>query len=293
MHIRQLEYFIAVAETLNFTKASQRFFISQTAVTQQIKALEKEMNVMLFLRNKRHVELTPAGKAFLTDAKEVVRHLTIAIAKSTSVSTGFIGTLKIGIVKDYMDVDLVDYIKLFYKEYPNISFIFVRNNVGYLYDSLLNGNLDIVFNVKFNLEKYSQIQYRTFKKAPLLAILPPSHPLAHKISLTRSDLKEEAFILIGTEENNFGEKDSILKGFLESGYLPNNRQYVEDVETILIMVASNMGIALVPSYALPLQNFAGRIISVPILGDEERVEIISAWDKSNNNPSLTKFLANL
>lgn len=73
MQIRQLEYFVAVAEQLNFTKAAKQFYISQTAVTLQIKALEEELGVVLFYRTNRKVELTPAGKTFLDeDRKSVV-----------------------------------------------------------------------------------------------------------------------------------------------------------------------------------------------------------------------------
>ena len=73
MQLRQLEYFIAVAEHLNFTKAAQQFYISQTAVTLQIKALEEELGVTLFHRSNRKVELTPAGKTFLEDANAILR----------------------------------------------------------------------------------------------------------------------------------------------------------------------------------------------------------------------------
>lgn len=293
MYIRQLEYFIVVAETLNFTKASQRFFISQTAVTQQIKALEQEIGSVLFYRNKRHVELTPAGQLFLTEVKAIVNQVNSAITKCNCVTDGFSGTLKIGIVNDYLDMELVEYLRLFHQEYPNIALKLTRNKVGNLYHGLINDDFDLIFNVKFNINSYPHLQSQTYKKSPLLAILPAAHPLAERTSLTRSELKDALFILLGDAENHFGEKESILKGFLESGYLPNNRQYVEDVETILIMVAANMGVSLIPAYAFSLQQFAGRISSIPIIGDEERVEIIAVWDQQNVNPSLPRFLANL
>lgn len=89
MNTKQLEYFISVAENLSFTKTAEKFYISQTAVTQQIKALEEQINVTLFTRSKRHVELTPAGKVFLSEARTIIKNINDAIAKTQQFAHGF------------------------------------------------------------------------------------------------------------------------------------------------------------------------------------------------------------
>ena len=94
MQIRQLEYFVAVSEHLNFTKAAKQFYISQTAVTQQIKALEQELGAELFIRNNRHVELTPAGKTFLEDARAIIKRTQDAMIRARQADTVFTGNLR-------------------------------------------------------------------------------------------------------------------------------------------------------------------------------------------------------
>ena len=101
MNTKQLEYFISVAESLSFTKTAEKFYISQTAVTQQIKALEEQIQVILFTRSKRHVELTPAGKVFLSEARTIVKNINDAIIKTQQFANGFFGTLNIGVLIGY------------------------------------------------------------------------------------------------------------------------------------------------------------------------------------------------
>ena len=130
MQIRQLEYFVAVSEHLNFTKAAKQFFISQTAVTQQIKALENELGVTLFYRNNRRVELTPAGRTFLDDAKAILRRTRDAMERAKRADTVFTGNLNIGFIKGFEKTNLSDLLAEFHVQYPNISFTLTRENVA-------------------------------------------------------------------------------------------------------------------------------------------------------------------
>ncbi len=100
MNTKQLEYFISVAENLSFTKTAEKFYISQTAVTQQIKALEEQINVTLFTRSKRHVELTPAGKVFLSEARTIIKISMMLLQKHNNLHMVF-GTLSIGTLIGY------------------------------------------------------------------------------------------------------------------------------------------------------------------------------------------------
>lgn len=290
MNIRQLEYFIAVAETLNFTKAASRFYISQTAITQQIKVLEREINCTLFYRNKRHVELTPAGKVFLPSVREILRNLNTAIARCTSISTGITGTLIIGIVKDYVNVNFVDTLDRFCRVYPNISLHFIRQTVDTLYNLLLNNKVDIIINVKFHTEKYSNIQWKLLHRASLLAICSKNNSLANKTHLTVHELRQENLLLLDTQGNELDEKTQMLHNLALDTAISGTIYYNKDVETIFLMAAANQGIGLVPDYVPLLQQFSNKIRAIPIIDNEERVEVITAWNKENENPSLQWFL---
>ena len=95
MNIKQLKYFIAVAEYKSFTKAANQYYISQTAITQQIQALEEAMNVQLIDRSRRPIALTPAGNVFLGEAKAILERMNTALGKVRDDSTGLVGTLRI------------------------------------------------------------------------------------------------------------------------------------------------------------------------------------------------------
>ena len=101
MDIKQLEYFICAAELLNFTKAAEKFYISQTAISQQIKSLEESLNVQLFVRSNRKVMLTPAGKVFFEKAKIVVNEINDAVDAAGKANSGYNGTLKIGFTRGH------------------------------------------------------------------------------------------------------------------------------------------------------------------------------------------------
>ena len=96
MNTNQLRYFVTAAECRSFTKAADQFYITQTAITQQIRALEDNLGVPLFDRSSRPISLTPAGSAFLSDARSILGRIDQAVNRIQEVSTGMVGTLRIG-----------------------------------------------------------------------------------------------------------------------------------------------------------------------------------------------------
>ena len=101
MNINQLKYFVAVAEHQSFTKAATQFFISQTAITQQIHALEESIGLKLIDRSTRPISLTPGGNVFFAEAKSILAHMDMAVWRSREASTGLMGTLRVGYTKGY------------------------------------------------------------------------------------------------------------------------------------------------------------------------------------------------
>lgn len=290
MQIRQLEYFVAVSEQLNFTKAARQFFISQTAVTQQIKALEQEIGVRLFFRNNRKVELTPAGKTFLEDAKAILRRTKDSVNRAKSADTDFTGNLNIGFVKGYEKTNLSDLLSDFHSHYPNISLAFSRENVDELYDCLRNRNLDIILNLQFSMENLKDMEVRVIRQYPLLAVMPASHPLAHRTMIRRSELKGYPLVDIHKGENHYEQTTVILQAFTNAGFLPEIAYVSDDIETSILAVAAGLGYALLPSYITDTLSLKEKVIAVPIEGEERLMTVIAAWHKENGNPALQRFL---
>lgn len=290
MQIRQLEYFVAVSEHLNFTKAAKQYYISQTAVTQQIKALEQELGVQLFIRNNRHVELTPAGKTFLGDAKAILRRTRDAVDRAKRADTVFTGNLNIGFVKGFEKTNLSDLLAEFHVQYPNIAFTLTRENVSELYDGILDHNLDIIINLRYSMDDLEEMNTQVISYYPLLAVMPASHPLAHRTSIKRSELKGYPLVDIKKSDNRYGETTTILNAFTRAGFLPNVQYVSDDIETSILAVAAGIGYALLPAYITDSLSLKEKVIAVPIEGEEKQMTVIAAWHKENENPALQRFL---
>lgn len=294
-NLKQLEYFVSLAETLSFTKTSEKFFISQTAVTQQIKVLENELDVRLLNRTKRHVELTPAGIIFLTEAKAILARTEDAIIKTRKAATGFIGALNLGIVGGYDNPRLPDILRSFHTGYPNVSLSICEAGVGTLYSSLINQTLDVVINACFSYNKLveKKISYKSISTHNLIIMLPTTHPMAFRNELSMSELKNDAFILTAIKEDkdNFGHYESTMSHFIRSGFTPNTIHHSDNFDITALMVAANMGVAVVPSYTLVTSRNLGNVVTLPLKEKPDQFEIVAARYNENHNPTIDKFLA--
>lgn len=293
MQLRQLEYFIAVSEHLNFTKAAKQFYISQTAVTLQIKALEEELGVKLFQRTNRKVELTPAGKTFLDDARAIIRRARDAAERAKKADTGLTGQLNIGYVKGYEKAFLPDVLSEFHATYPNISLSLYRDNVAELYDGIFGGDLDLIFNILYSfddMEDMKEMEYVVLKEYPLLAVMPVSHPLSHRTLIRREELKGYPLVDIKKNENKYGEVKTITNAFAKAGFMPDVQYVSDDIETSILAVAAGLGYALLPSYITDSIAIQEKVTVIPIEGEEHQIPVIAAWNKTNSNPARERFL---
>ncbi|MCD8217645.1 MAG: LysR family transcriptional regulator [Clostridiales bacterium] len=290
MQIRQLEYFLAVSEQLNFTKAAKQLYVSQTAVSLQIKALEEELGVSLFFRTNRRVELTPAGKSFQADARAILKRTEDAIERARKADTGFTGHLSIGFVKGYEKNNLSEMLADFHIKYPNISLSFARENVSDLYDSVLDSNLDIVFNLQYSTDDMEDMDYVVIRHYPLMAVVSTAHPLAHRASIRRSELKGYPLVDIVQREDKYGEAATITNAFTRAGFLPDIQYVSDDIEISLLAVATGIGYALLPTYITDSITAKDKVVAIPIQGEEEEMTLVAAWHKDYHNPALKKFL---
>ena len=128
MNTNQLRYFVTAAECRSFTKAADQFYITQTAITQQIHALEDSLGVPLFDRSSRPISLTPAGSAFLSDARSILGRIDQAVNRIQEVSTGMVGTLRIGYTKGFERSNFSNSLRFFHNKYPNILVSCYRRN---------------------------------------------------------------------------------------------------------------------------------------------------------------------
>ena len=191
MQTRQLEYFLAVAEDLSFTQAAKRFFISQAALSQQIKALEREVGVVLLDRDRHHVELTAAGREFQDAARAIVERMGDAVERARRADQASAGELRIGYVKGYERTDLSQMVRDFARANPGVAITFLRENVVDLYDALRAERIDVAINIKYlgSDDLMAGIEWQVLRTYPLVAMLPFGHPLAGHRSVTLEELR--------------------------------------------------------------------------------------------------------
>ena len=292
MNLNQLRYFVSVAETGSFTKAAMNHYVSQTAVTQQIHSLEEIVGAKLLDRNSRPATLTPAGKVFLKEAREMLSKMETALLRTREASTGLEGELRIGYAKGYEHSDLPRYLRIFHQEYPNVLISCYRCDTDMLAAGLLSGDYDIIFTWdSTNIRQEGMLQFRVAEYVPLRVALYAKHPLAQRKELTRRDLKQENILFMspsGTGES-FGDS-FFIKLYQQAGYQPNIILRSNDIESILMMVAAEEGISIVPEYAHPWDVGTENVVFVPLTGEGETEEILIVWRKNDDNPALHHFI---
>lgn len=292
MNINQLKYFVAVAEYKSFTKAANQYYISQTAITQQIHALEDQMGVSLIDRTKRPIALTGAGNVFLPEAKQILRQVATAMDKVHDASTGLVGTLRIGYTKGYERSNLSNILRNFHQDYPNILITCYRCDTDMLAAGLFNNEYDIIFTWdSTNILQEENIEYKLIELAPLSVALYSTHPLAHRNSLSRQELKNESILYMSPSGsgNSYGD-NHFLELYKQAGYQPNILFRSSDAESILMMVAAEEGISILPSYFTDKLTDAENLVFLPLVGEGEYEQIISVWRKDDTSPALRHFI---
>ncbi|WP_252717104.1 LysR family transcriptional regulator [Herbaspirillum sp. B65] len=245
MDLRQLQQFVVLAETLNFREAAERLFMSQPPLSVSIKKLEDEIGVALFNRNKHKVFLTDAGKAVLEDARKSLFHAGEVSRVARSAALGLSGHIRIGFVGSAKYSLLPRLLPKFRSQYPDVTIALEEEKNALIVQAIENNDLDLGI-VRVPLAWKSVIQYETVEQDYFVAALPSDHRLAKKLQLSLIDLKDESFIQY-TRSNIPGLHAVTMLLFQEAGFVPKVTQEAVQVETLLCMVESGLGVALVPS----------------------------------------------
>ncbi|MCQ2558849.1 MAG: LysR family transcriptional regulator [Oscillospiraceae bacterium] len=288
MNLNQLRYFVSVASLSSFTKAAERHYITQTSITQQIKMLEETLDVQLINRKKRPIELTPAGEVFYREAKAILERADEAISKTREASNGFSGTIRIGYEKGYERSNLSARLRSFHKDYPNILITCFRDDTEGLAKRLLADELDVIFSWdSTNLRIEPGICSKIDMHSRLCVALYSGHPLANKKELKRADLKDDAILIMSPS----GQKDSFgdihfMKLYEKAGYQPKILLESNDIESVLMMIDTEEGVAVIPSYSVEKLTNVENIVFIPLQGEDEFEDIYMIWKESSGNPAL-------
>lgn len=289
MNQNQLKYFVAAAENLSFTKAAEQFYISQTAITQQIRLLEQTLGCALFDRSTRPVALTEAGEIFLSEARAILERMNRAVEMTHGAAIGMSGSLKIGYVCGYERSDLSVWMQRFHRAHPDILVSFYRCSTDVLSAGVLSGAYDLVFTWdSTNLKQNPEAAYRTVEQVRLVVALYQGHPLAKRESLLRQELLGENILYMSPSADMESYGDAFyMELYWQAGFKPNILFRSSDAESILMMVASEEGISILPDYCTTKLYHADNLCFVPLTGEKEVEEIVAVWRGDNRNPALS------
>jgi DNA-binding transcriptional LysR family regulator len=244
MDSRQLEYFVAVAEELSFTRAAQRLYTVQSTVSAAVRALETDLKTTLFDRSTRRVTLSAAGLALLPEAKAALEALDRARAAVEEASTGLRGSVRIGTLARLSLVNLAELLGAFHRKYPLVEVQVATSPTGSsgLADDVRHGRLDVAL-VGLARSELHGLEIRDIATVPFVALLPSSHPLADRSAVRLEELAAERFVDM---PRGFGNRSMVDRAFDNAG-LPRRIQVeVPELTTIPDYVRVGLGVAVVP-----------------------------------------------
>ena len=291
MTSNQLKYFVTAAETLSFTEAGKRHFISQTAITQHIQSLEEQLGVKLFVREKKRVQLTPAGEIFYMEAKAILERTRLAVDRARNAADGISGSLRIGYVKGQGFSLISPLIRKFYLQNPSVIFSLFRQAHLDLLMNLEQNRLDFVFNIAYGDTDLSGFSFKKISSDRLYAVLPPGHPYAQLSSIRRYDLRSEPFLLTKYYDDPAAKKyGSIIPDkFGESGFIPKVVARSSDAETLMILVSAGIGITILPESIVRTLGPSTDLSVIPLEGEHEHVDVLAIWKPDSANPVTQVF----
>ncbi len=243
--LRRVRHFVALAETLNFHRAAERLHMAQPPLSVSIAKFETELGTKLFLRESTGVSLTPSGRAVLTEAKKLLSQGKQLREAALGVLDGTGGTLQIGFVGSTTYGMLQKLLPLFRAGYPGVELILREATSVAIIQQLEDHSLDIGL-VRVPLLQASRATLVQLETDEYIAAIPRGSPLAEKNLLLLSDLRDHPFIMYAPT-HAAGLHSTAMLACQQAGFIPRVTQQAVQVQTVLALVESGLGVALVPS----------------------------------------------
>ena len=273
MDIRTLSYFVTIAEELNITKAAEKLCMSQPPLSSQMKALEEELDTVLFIRGKRHLQLTESGKLLYRHAKEILSLVNKTSEEIRAMGKGMRGKIAIGLVEGSAPIIAASWIETFLSSYSNVEFSVVDGNSDELIAKLRSGLIDMAVitspcdNTLLNSFKVGQEKMTAFmSKDNPLAGLPGN-------TIDLSMLKDRPLIIPSREAMN----RMITKWFKEIHAEPHIVCRMDNYLDVAALAGRNIGISIFPKTSYILNE---TLVAKEIVNPERYVEYLFVWLKN-------------
>jgi DNA-binding transcriptional LysR family regulator len=276
--LRQLRYFVAVAEERNLTRAARRLHIAQQSLSQQIRSLEAQLGVALFERTTRGVELTELGEVLLREARPVLAQAERAVDAVRRAARGEQGELRVGFLASVANHLMPPLVRSFRERHPGVALHTEDVTIAALVAGLREGSLDAGIS---RPPLVDDLESELIASEPVAAVLPDGHPLAERDELGLSELAGEPWVLTPRESwppwhRKYDEE------YAQAGYRPRVVQRGSSVQNLLALVAAGVGITRLAMSSRSLRDSG--VSFVPLTGEEALTVLV--WRPDAPNPAL-------
>jgi DNA-binding transcriptional LysR family regulator len=288
MELRQLAYFVAVAEEAHFTRAAERLRIAQPAVSQQILKLEAELGERVFLRDRRAVRLTPAGEALLPHARAALAQVALGRESIGALRGLLSGPLAIGLVHPLPGRAIVRAIGEFARAHPAVTLSLREEETDALLAAVGEGALHCAFiGLGPGTEVPGELASRVVAREPAVIAVAAAHPLADRDAIELAALRDEPFVCL-TRASRL--RHVLEAACAEAGFEPRIVAETTDLAVLALLVAEGVGVALMPRSGL--EGVSG-LAALDVTGARVQRRIVLVWRADYVPPAARAFIDHL
>ena len=288
--LKQLKYFLAVAEEKSFSRAAERLHISQPPLSQQIRQLESELGVRLFARTTRSFELTAAGKALMAEASDLMSRMRVTIETVRQIDRGEVGRLRIGIVGSAMWGPLPRLLEEFQRTFPRVTWTLHELGPTAQHEALLARQVDVGFWREPRLEedvlKHDNLRQELCFREDVCVAVNEHHPLAKMEAIELLDIANEPMLTLALDKSAFPRY--LIECCVKAGFQPTIFQEASEPQTLLAMVGAGLGVTLIPETTSRI-GWPG-VVFLPIRTNPPSANLYVTYPAHDDAPVVRAFL---
>lgn len=286
MELQQMRYAVAIAEERSFTKAAERCFVVQSALSHQVKALERELGVQLFARTSRRVELTAAGEAFVASAREALRATERAMVNAAAADGEVRGELTIGVIPTVTAIDIAAVLAQFHATHPAVRVRLRGGGSEQFVSDIRAGHLDVAFLGLAECIPPQGVAFRELSREALVVALPANHHLARRKRLKLEELADETFVDFPSGSAGRAQGDL---AFEAAGLQRDVAFEAMTTDLIVGIIRNDLAVGMLSDHVVPDDP---EVVAVPLIDGPRRVEYL-AWNEFNPSPATRAFLESI
>ena len=287
MELRHLKYFSTAAEQGSFSRAARVLYVSQSAISEQIGDLEREIGVTLFHRDGRSTVLTAAGEVFLAEARAVLAAAQHAVEVAQGAGRGEIGTLRIGFFAGGIASEFIKIVRGFRRQYPGVRLSLYEMAPAQQWQALVEGRIDLGFTRRLEPQYRDVLAFEIIRQDRFVAILPKDHRLVPGPVDVR-DLAGEPFVL-SSRETSPAVFDKVIELCSEAGFSPKIASISTVWSSVVLMVQAGEGVSLLPLNHQ--QTRTNDLAFCPLTAKNAYVDLIIAWSPKHDSAIMQSFRA--